>query len=155
MKIMKPIFNGIILVMIILCVFACSGKNQVDDTEVEEKIMNPSNDMQAISKMFPSLEGATESQWEQIKLGSDDESIPGPNDYKYQGYIVLSEDAAKNYAESYDWKEVKPDVNFESIEVREGNWKYSYDFCMDYIPKYYAGEVWIDGNTILFSITTK
>ncbi|WP_022770808.1 hypothetical protein [Butyrivibrio sp. NC2007] len=72
----------------------------------------------------------------------------------YQGYIVLSDEAAEKYASSYEWKEVDPDVTFESIEKPEGNWKYSYDFCKDIIPGYYGGAAWIDGNTIIFSITT-
>ncbi|WP_022770807.1 hypothetical protein [Butyrivibrio sp. NC2007] len=38
-----------------------------DKTQNEEAIKNPSNNMDAIAKMFPSLEGALETQWEQIK----------------------------------------------------------------------------------------
>ena len=30
----------------------------------------------------------------------------------------------------------------------------AYDFCKEVIPSYYGGSVWIDGNVILFSITT-
>ena len=51
-------------------------------------------------------------------------------------------------------KEVVPDVAFETIKKRDGSWKYSYDFCKEVIPSYYGGSVWIDGNVILFSITT-
>ena len=124
------------------------------NTNNEEAVMPPSTDMDAIAKMFPSLEGALESEWEQIKLGGGDDRVPGPTDYMYQGYIVLSDEAAQKYATSYKWSEAEPDVTFESIEKRDGAWKTSYDFCKDIIPGYYGGTVWIDGNVILFSITT-
>ena len=52
----------------------------------------------AIAKMFPSLEDALETQWEQIRLGSGDGRTPGPTDYQYQGYIILSDEAAEKHA---------------------------------------------------------
>ena len=150
---MKRVIAGL-LILLMLGATACSGKKEISKTVNDEAIMNPSNNMEAIAKMFPSLEGALEAQWEQIRLGSGVGRTPGPTDYQYQGYIILADEAAEKYASSYEWKEVDPDVTFESIEKPEGNWKYSYDFCKDIIPGYYGGAAWIDGNTVIFSITT-
>ena len=151
---MKRALAGMLILAMILGTTACSKEKLNDRTRNDTPEVHQSDSMEAIAKMFPSLEGAVETDWEQITLGSGDDRIPGSTDYKYQGYIVLSDDAAEIYASAYEWKEVDPEVTFESVEAREGTWKYSYDFCKDIIPGYYGGLVWIDGNTILFSITT-
>ncbi len=98
------------------------------------------------------MECIDESKWEQISLGNEDDRVTGPTDYKYHGYIVLNEETAEKYVSSYEWKESEPDVNFESVEEREGPWKYSYEFCQEIIHGYYDGKVWLSGNTILFSV---
>lgn len=144
----------VILFVFVMGITACTTGKKTNKESAEESMMNPSNSMKAVEKFFPSMEGAIETQWEQIRMGEGDERTPGPTDYRYQGYIILSEDAAQKYKSAYEWNQVEPDVEFESIEKREGNWKYSDDFCRDIIPGYYNGSVWIDGKTIMFSITT-
>ena len=146
----KPIITLILVLALLVCATACTNGKRAG----EEAKSSVSTDISAIEKLFPSLEGATEIEWEQVTLGSGDSRVPGPTDYRFQGYIVLSDDAAQKYASSYDFTEAEPDVTFENIKEREGKWKYSEDFCKDIIPEYYPGSVWIDGNTILFSVTT-
>lgn len=146
----KPIITLTLVLTLLVCATACT-KDRTAGSEAKSSV---STDISAAEKFFPSLEGVTEIEWEQVTLGSGNDRAPGPADYKFQGYIVLSDDAAQKYASSYDFAEAKPDVTFENIKEREGNWKYSEDFCKDMIPEYYLGSVWIDGNTVLFSVTT-
>lgn len=149
-KIIRSVRIIVITLIFVMGITACTSEKKAD----ENAVTNPSSDMKAVEKFFPSLEGAVETQWEQITLGEGNERTPGPTDYQYQGYIILSEDSAQKYESAYEWNQAEPDVEFESIEEREGNWKYSGDFRKDIIPEYYGGSVWKDGNTILFSITT-
>jgi hypothetical protein len=146
--------TGIAILLAVMVLAGCANSNSANEGITQDYQQLDITSKDAIAKMFPSLEGVLDSEWEQIKLGSGDDRTPGPSDYKYQGYIVLSEEAADKYASSYEWKEAEPDITFESIETRSGSWNYSYDFCKDIIPGYYGGEMWIDGNVILFSITT-
>ncbi len=136
----------ITLMITIMVLIGCSNSNK--------ETIGVSSDTQAIGNMFPALEGVLETKWEQEKLGSGDDRVPGPTDYTYRGYVTLDEEAAANYAASYEWTDAEPDVVFMEIEAVEGNWKYSSDFADDIIPGYYFGSVWLDGNTLLFCIST-
>lgn len=153
---MRKMICGIILVMIMISAVACAsadgGKRVTDSEEAAPKV---STDLDSIAVFFPKLEGAQEAEWEQITLGSGDSRVPGPTDYKYQGYVVISDDTAEQYASTYEWKEAEPEVKFENIQERSGNWKYSNDFAQDMLQGRYGGSIWIDGNLILFSITTQ
>ena len=120
--------------------------------ETENKV---STDLGSIAVFFPELEGAQEAEWEQITMGSGDSRVPGPTDYKYQGYVTISGEAAEKYASSYEWEEREPKVELENIEERSGEWKYCYDFEKDMLQGRYGGSIWIDGDKILFSIITQ
>jgi hypothetical protein len=41
-----------------------------------------------------------------------------------------------------------------TLEKREGEWKYSHEFCKDMIKSGLVGNVWLDGSTLLFSVGT-
>lgn len=115
-------------------------------------IISISTDLNVIEKLFPSLEGAMAIEMEQLKYGGseDEESLPVPVDYKYRGYVTLSDDVAKLYEETYIFNETSPKIVFESINEREGNWKYSFELSKTIIPEGYVGNVWMDGNLLLF-----
>ena len=117
--------------------------------------MNPSTDVAVIEKIFPKLEGIVSVEYEVKVLGSTDSSVPGPTDYRYQGYIVLSDDAAAKYTAEYQWNDSDDDVVFDTIVVRNGNYKSAPGFVNDIIKKSsYTGKAWMNGNTILFSVNT-
>ena len=137
-----------------LGITACFNRAFNGSASDKKQEVHQSDDIQAVAGMFPYMEGIVESKWEHMSLGNGDDRAAGPTDYKYQGYIVLNKEAAEKYLSSYEWKGSDPDVNFESVEEREGSWKYSHDFCREVIPGYYEGSVWLNGNTILFCVRT-
>ena len=62
-----------------------------------------STDVSVVQGMFPGLDGIESTEFEVIKHGGDDpRSIPGPTDYIYQGYIVMTEEATNTIAEKYE-----------------------------------------------------
>jgi len=138
-------FTVLIIVTVLMC--GCAN-NRENNTGI-------SNEVQTVEKMFPTLDGVHSVQWEQVNLGSEGECVPGAQDYLYQGYVILDEEIASNYATAYEWIDAEPDVAFDKIEAIEGDWKYSYDFVSDIIPGYYNGSIWMDGNILLFRISTK
>ena len=113
-----------------------------------------STDTNAIAKLFPELTGVESAEWEQITLGDGKTELPGPTDYRYQGYIILSDGDAGYYHDTYSWTPETPDVIFQEIESKDGDWNYSEDFADTIIPGYLAGSIWLDGNMLLFSVTT-
>lgn len=145
----------IVLVLVLLTgCNASDGNGHKSENNNEETEIIMSTDTNAIAKLFPQLTGVESAEWEQITLGDGTSELPGPTDYRYQGYITLTNEAAENYLSSYSWTPDTPDVSFSEIEPKDGNWNYSEDFADAIIPGYYSGSIWIDGNTILFSVTT-
>lgn len=123
----------------------------------ESPAVTTSTDTAVMKNLFPNLEGVEAVEMEQHKYGGSDgiDLLPGPTDYQYMGYITLSDDAATKYADTYDFKEVTtPKVFFTNIQQRDGQWRYSYEFGKDIIKKGLVGNVWMDGNTLLFSVGT-
>ena len=118
--------------------------------------ISKSTDLNMIEKLFPSLEGAVAIEMEQLKYGGseDTETLPGTVDYKYRGYVTISDESAKQFETTYIFTETAPKVIFETINEREGNWRYSFDLCKNIIPEGYVGNVWMDGNTLLFEFGT-
>ena len=143
-----------------LCVFFCICMIGCGKDDNEEALMNPiistSTDLKLVERLFPSLEGAVSLEMEQLKYGGSEgtDKLPGPTDYIYRGYIVLSDEKAGLYTNTYNFTATEAKVPFESIKERAGNWKYSYDFNKEIIPAGYVGTVWIDGNTLLFDFGT-
>ena len=149
---MRKILSGILCTILMLSLVACSGGNGSrtgeDNPEAELR-----TDIEGIEKLFPALEGAvTEVDWEMKRLGTGDTFLPGKYAYQCQGYITLSDEAAEKYASSYEWTDVSPKVEFEAVTEREGNWKASHDFEQEVFDGHITGHVWLDGNTILFTL---
>lgn len=144
----------LLLGLVMVCVASlcgCKGKNL-------PQVSGPITDLTAVPKLFPSLNGVSDFEAEQLKWGGDDRTgVPGPEHYEYHGYIVLSEEAAAEYWDRYDF--VTPSstvsVSFEVLSDRGGNWKYSKDFADNIMDKSLTGDVWMDGNTLLFNLQTK
>lgn len=162
---MKRVIAGILAATMLFSMTACADTKAAGNTRTrtvdngttdsEETIMNPSTDISVVSQIFPKLEGIEAVEFEVKKLGSGDDSVPGPTDYQYQGYITLTAEAAQNYASSYEWNDSKNDVTFETITARSGNFKSAPGFLNDIIKKSkYTGRAWLDGNTILFCVNT-
>ncbi len=149
---MKRFIALTLLTLFTMSATACLKSVPEANTETSY-VSRPSSDMAMISRIFPSLEGAIETKWEETSLG-DKISIAGPTDYKYQGYIVLDEESANKYFSSYAWEGSDPYIIFDNIDMPNGEWRYSHDFCKDIIPGYYNGSVWLSGDTIIFSIYT-
>lgn len=139
------ILSVVLTVIISGCSFGTNGR------ENETSIIT---NTETVNKLFPSLEGVETVEIEVKILGKNSFFLPGPNDYRYQGYITLSDDAASGYAEDYSFTSDDPDVEFEKIKSRDGQWMKSNDFTKEIKPDYYNGNVWIDDNTILFSVNT-
>ena len=145
-----------------LCVSGCALKKGPDNSNpsregtLAEKNIYTTTDLEAAVSLFPSLKGIETLEMEQIVYGdsSSRRTIPGPSDYLYRGYITVSDEAAAEYAHDYVFSDAAPDVSFETIRERKGPWKYSYDFQKNHIKNGYFGDMWINGNTILFSIGT-
>lgn len=140
------------LVMIcVACLSGCKGNNQ-------PQVDGPITDLSAVPKLFPSLNGVKEFEAEQIKWGGNDRTaVPGPTDYEYHGYIVLTEEAAEEYRNQYDFDGTSPAISFQFSVVadRGGNWKYSKDFEKAVVDPTLTGHVWMDGNTLLFELRTQ
>ncbi len=151
----KLISSVIALLMTFSLLAGCTGPGRGEDNIASEEVNRPMTDTSFIAKVLPGLEGVTETEWEEIRLGSDDRMVPGPTDYQYEGYVTISEEAADKYLSEYEWSEAEPDVTFEYIRERDGDWKYSYDFEKAVSEgAHYSVSVWIDGNTILFKAMT-
>ena len=153
---MKKSMKLLIATLLALCIFCmagCNGRNGTDTGRNSAKTYY-STETDAVEKMFPSLEGIKAAEWEQVTMGSGREEVPGPTDYRYQGYITLTDEAAEKFASEYSFDDAAPDVELETVSEREGQWKFSNEFNNDMKPEYYSGKMWIDGNTIFFSITT-
>lgn len=112
---------------------------------------------QEAKRLLPGLEGIESADIEQIKYGGTQPSdfVPTPTDYYYQGYVELSDEAARKYASSYDFVEgTVPQVDFQEVIARDGKWLYSYEFDKAVIGERSIGNLWLDGNTVLFSLHT-
>ena len=153
--------NRMILIVLLLSIImtGCTvsyrnvNNNDNNDNDKETEV-TMSTDIKAIAKLFPELTGVESAEWEQITLGDGQTDLPGPTDYRYQGYIILNDAAADSYLQTYSWDPETPEVSFRKIEPKDGDWKYSEDFAEDVIPGYYPGKIWMDGNVLLFSVTT-
>ena len=143
-----------ILLSLITC-FSLTGCFNGNNSRNSSNISNvyTSTDKQAISNMFPGLEGVESTEWEEIKRGGDGSrlELPGPTDYEYHGYIILSDEAANKYNNEYTFTSATPNVPFEALTGHDSNWQYSEEFTKDVIGNY-SGYVWFDGKEILFSI---
>ena len=163
-KVRKPqkIYGMIYILAVLLCIVGCTEKGKISNnySSSEEASMKPNicttTDLEVAVKLFPSLKGAESLEMEQLKYGgsSSPSLLPSPVDYQYRGYITLSNEAAAKYAHDYIFTDADPKVPFEAIKMRDGRWKYSYEFQKDIIKSGLVGDVWLDGNTILFSIGT-
>ncbi|MBO4456950.1 MAG: hypothetical protein J5802_04455 [Butyrivibrio sp.] len=155
---MRKIVCGILCVTMMFSMVACSNRVGSRDGSRESGSRNGEaeaelrTDLDGIEKLFPTLEGVTEAEWECKPLGSGDSFVPDPHDSLCQGYIILSDEAAEKYASSYEWTDVSPKVDFEVVTEREGNWKASHDFEVEVYNGNLKGNAWIDGNTILFTL---
>lgn len=162
---MRKILIVFVIVVFVLSFSACDNNTNSENsngnstnnsrTDSVDNIMNPNTDVEVVEKIFPNLEGIESVEYEITKLGNGTASVPGPTDYQYQGYIILTDEAAEKYASSYTWGDFDNDVTFETISERSGDFKYDPHFTKDIIKKSsYDGKVWIDGNIILFSVHT-
>lgn len=163
-KVRKPQkTSGMIYILaVLLFITGCTARGRISNNNSysEEASMKPNicttTDLEVAVKLFPSLEGAESLEMEQLKYGgsSSPRLLPAPVDYQYRGYITLSDEAAAKYAHDYIFTDADPKVSFEAIKERDGRWKYSDEFQMEIIKSGLVGDVWLDGNTILFSIGT-
>lgn len=55
---------------------------------------------------------------------------------------------------TYLCTDAEPDISFEVLERREGQWRYSDEFQKDVLKEGLVGNVWLNGRTILFDIGT-
>lgn len=153
MKITKK--SLLILLSIINCLnlTGCLYGNNARNTNTSN--VYTSTDIQAISNMFPGLEGVESAEWEEIKRGGDGSrlELPGPTDYEYHGYITISDESAEKYSNEYTFTSATPNVPFEALIAHDSSWLYSQDFTKDIIGNY-SGYVWFDGKKILFSINS-
>ncbi len=156
MKSYKSILGVILCVILGLCLVGCSNHKKDTDDTADGMSVSQSTDLTVIEKLFPSLEGCCGAETEQLKYGGSEGSdrLPGTVDYKYRGYVTLTDKAAQALSENCSFTEVQPQVTFESIEEREGKWQYSLELCEKIVPEGYVGTVWMDGNTLLFDIGT-
>ena len=116
-----------------------------------------STDVSIVQDLFPGLDGIESTEFEVIRHGGDDpRSIPGPTDYVYQGYIVLTEEAANKLAGAYEWQDFETSVTFESLTERSGDYKLDGHFTKDVLKSTYSGRTWFDetNKTILFTVQT-
>ena len=153
---------GIVLMMTTLT--ACQKGNSAGNRTGNRNAANAnvsaattSTDVSVVQEFFPGLEGIESTEFEVIKHGGDDpRSIPGPTDYIYQGYIVLTEDTANTIAEKYEWQDFETDVTFESITERDGDYKLDGHFTKEILKGTLSGRVWFNetDRTILFNVQT-
>ena len=143
-----------------LCITGCTVRGKAGDNDssggkepVKPDICTTTN-INAAMQLFPSLEGVEAVEMEQLKYGgsSSPRSLPAPVDYQYRGYITLSDEAAEKYGHDYSFTDADPKVSFEVLKERNGHWKYSYEFQQKIIKSGLIGDVWLDGNILLFSI---
>ena len=117
-----------------------------------------STDVSIVQDLFPGLEGIESTEFEVIKHGGDDDprSLPGPTSYVYQGYMVLTEEAANDLAEAYEWQDFETSVTFEAVTERSGDYKLDGQFTKDVLKSTYSGRTWFDetNKTILFTVQT-
>ena len=161
-KVSKITYLLVYILTITLCITGCTVRGGAgnNDSSNEGELMKPSicttTDINAVVKLFPSLEGAESVEMEQLKYGgsSSPRSLPTPADYQYRGYITLSDEAAEKYGHDYSFTDANPKVSFEILKERNGHWKYSYKFKKKIIKSGLVGDVWLDGNILLFSVGT-
>ena len=158
---LKFCLAGILLfIIMVYCVAVLYMENGgISDTSDSRPVPVAINttELNAVGKIFPGLNGAVSAQVEQLKYGgsSSRDALPSPVDYQYRGYITLSEEAAARYAEEFSFADAEPEVSFEIIKKQTGHhWKYSDEFEQTIIRNGFVGDVWLDGDTILFSVGT-
>ena len=150
MKSVEKILLFAICVAAIVLLAGCSSSDNEPKATVVKGV-------EVAENLFPSLEGIESAEIEELKYGGDnDRSVPGPADYEYRGYVILSNDAATAYAATYDFTKTipVPDVSFALLDECTGDWKYSKEFRDKLVPAGYVGDVWLDGTIILFDISS-
>lgn len=152
---------GILLfIIMVYCIAVLYMENGgISDTSDSRPVPVEINttDLNAVGKIFPGLNGAVSAQVEQLKYGgsSSRDALPSPVDYQYRGYITLSAEAAARYAKEFSFADAVPEVSFEILKKQTGHhWKYSDEFEQTIIRNGFVGDVWLDGDTILFSVGT-
>ncbi|MBR1470525.1 MAG: hypothetical protein IJ600_02640 [Lachnospiraceae bacterium] len=162
---------AVLLALVMVCLpAACGNAASNADSRSTGSNANNSNtnnsnvstqtytDVSVVKEIFPGLDGIESAEYEIVPLGSSpDNSVPGPLDYQYQGYIVLTDEAKENLVQAYAWEGAEPAVEFETIAERDGTYRYSPYLNRDVIKKSsYAGRVWLaeEENTVLFVVHT-
>ena len=161
---MKKVMVALVAGAMITALAACEKGNATGSRMGNNNAVNASasavttyTDVSVVQEIFPELEGIESVEYEVIKHGGDDpRSVPGPTDYVYQGYIVLTEEAANTIAASYEWQDYDTDISFEAVTERSGDYKLDGHFTQDILKKTYSGKVWFNeaDKTILFRAGT-
>ena len=164
MKNMKKAVVVLMITLMVTMLAACQKENNqgsrtgsVNASNTNISAATTSTDVSVVQGMFPGLDGIESTEFEVIKHGGDDpRSIPGPTDYIYKGYIVLTEEAANTIAEKYEWQDFEPDVTFEAITERDGDYKLDGHFTKEILKGSLSGRVWFNeaDRTILFNVQT-
>ena len=82
----------------------------------------------------------------------------GPHEPEYRGVIVLTDDAAEEIWNEYEWEEAEPEpFEFEKIDTDKLNsvtWYYSEEFEKDTIKYEHVNYIYFGDNTVIFSLQT-
>ena len=161
---MKKAMVALVMGLMLTALTACEDQNTAGSRTANNSAANAGatvastySDVSVVQDIFPNLEGIESVEYEVIKHGGDDpRSVPGPTDYVYQGYIVLTEEAANTIAGSYEWQDFDTDISFEAVTERSGDYKLDGHFTQDILKKTYSGKVWFNeaDKTILFRAGT-
>ena len=134
---------------------ADTGATDATDTSAGSGALT---DVSVISEIFPGLEGIDSVEYEVVPLGTNNSpDVAGPTDYQYQGYIVLTDEAAEALTAAYEWEDAEPEVAFVSITDRGGDYKSCVNLINDTLKKAsYSGNAWYnaDEKTVLFAVHT-
>ena len=155
-KTMNLLKKSLFIIFNIIFILSLSGCNM--KINPKQNIVYTSNDVEGIHNLFPDLEGIESCEWEQVQLNNTKrfELFPSPTDYKYQGYIQLTDEQAEKYIQEYGitFNSASPNITFVSIEKHRNKlWKFSGEFDKQINNGPNSGYIYFDGeNELLFSV---
>ena len=131
-------------------------KNVIGEVEQEETMPDIRYDTDKLKEWFPHLEEIVSAEWETYPDGDNEyPAVPSRGSFAAKGYIILSEDKAREYLEAYHWNEAVPDVQMKYVstdKLNTGKWLFSWQFDHDFRPQSFIGYFWFDGETVLFDV---
>lgn len=121
-------------------------------------------DLKPVESNFPNIKEIDSVYYKSEIIGENSIFPIGPNDYRFSGYIVVSDEEGKRILNKYKWEDAKPEkFNYNDREVspiitgfKEFHWLYSKEFYEDNRDENLMCKIYFDeiNNIIYFDFQT-